>query len=83
MQGRVFVLGLAGPSGTGKSTVARSLAAHLDGNVLSMETYSVAVNHLSFDDRAKRNYDEPEAIDVIVPTVEVLVIFAFGTAKLG
>jgi uridine kinase len=64
MQEKVFVLGLAGPSGSGKSTVARSLAAHLNGYVLSTEIYAVAVNHLSFDDRAKRNYDEPEATDV-------------------
>jgi uridine kinase len=64
MQGKVFVLGLAGPSGSGKSTVARALASHLNGHVISMETYAVAVNQLSFDDRAKRNYDEPEATDV-------------------
>jgi uridine kinase len=66
MQGKVFVLGLGGPSGSGKSTVARSLASHLGGHVLSMETYAVGVNHLSFDDRAKRNYDEPDATDVIL-----------------
>lgn len=64
MQGKVFVLGLAGPSGSGKSTVARTLASALNGHVISMETYAIAVNHLSFDDRAKRNYDEPAATDV-------------------
>jgi uridine kinase len=63
MQGKAFVVGLAGPSGSGKSTVARSLACHLNGYVLSMETYSMAVNHLSFEERSKQNYDEPEAID--------------------
>lgn len=63
MQG-AFVIGLGGPSGSGKSTVARSLAGHLNGHVISMETYAVAVNHLSFDDRSKRNYDEPDATDV-------------------
>jgi uridine kinase len=66
MQGKVFVLGLAGPSGSGKSTVARQLASRLDGHVISLETYAVAVNHLSFEDRNKRNYDEPGATDVVL-----------------
>ncbi|HTW57074.1 MAG TPA: AAA family ATPase [Terriglobales bacterium] len=60
----VFVLGLAGASGSGKSTVARRLASRLNGHVMSMETYAVAVNHFSFDDRARQDYDAPEAIDV-------------------
>lgn len=29
-----------------------------------METYAVSVNHFSFEDRAKQNYDEPAATDV-------------------
>jgi uridine kinase len=60
----VFVVALAGPSGSGKSTVAKRVASHLNGHVISMETYAVAVNHFSFDDRAKRDYDAPEATDV-------------------
>jgi uridine kinase len=60
----VFVLGLAGASGSGKSTVAKRVGARLGGHVISMETYAVAVNHLSFDERAKQDYDAPEATDV-------------------
>jgi uridine kinase len=59
-----FVVGLAGPSGSGKSTVARRVAARLDGHMMSLEVYSISTNHLPFDDRAKQNYDEPEAIDI-------------------
>lgn len=61
---KVFVVGLAGPSGSGKSTVARRVAARLGGHAISMETYSASVNHLSFDERAKQDYDAPEAMDV-------------------
>jgi uridine kinase len=61
---KVFVVGVAGPSGSGKSTVAKRLAARLDGRVLSMESYAASVNKLSFDERAKQNYDAPEATDV-------------------
>ena len=64
MQDKVFIVGLAGPSGSGKSTVAKRVAARLNGHVISMEIYSVGVNHLPFEERAKQNYDAPEAIDV-------------------
>jgi uridine kinase len=66
MTEKVFVVGLAGPSGSGKSTVAKRVAALLNGHVMSMETYAVAVNHLSLDDRAKQDYDRPEATDVML-----------------
>jgi uridine kinase len=64
VQKGVFVVGLAGPSGSGKSTVAKRVAAHLDGHVISMEVYSIEMNHLPLEERAKQNYDAPNAIDV-------------------
>jgi len=64
MPEKVFIVGLAGPSGSGKSTVAKRVAARLNGHVISMEIYSVEVNHLPFEERAKQNYDAPEATDV-------------------
>lgn len=64
MSNSVFIVGLGGPSGSGKTTVARRVAARLNGQVISMEVYSAESNHLPFEERAKRNYDEPEAIDV-------------------
>ena len=63
-QGEIFIVGLGGPSGSGKSTVARRVASRLNGHVISMEIYSMAMNHLPLEQRAKLNYDEPEAIDV-------------------
>jgi uridine kinase len=64
IQGKVFIVGLAGPSGSGKSTVAKRVASRLDGHVFSMEVYSIEMNHLPLDERAKLNYDAPHAIDV-------------------
>ncbi len=64
MQESVFIVGLAGPSGSGKSTVAKRVAAHLNACVVSMEVYSVETNHLPLEERAKRNYDAPDATDV-------------------
>src|SRR5271154_5899236 len=62
--GKVFIVGLAGQSGSGKSTVAKRVAARLKGHVISMEIYSVEMNHLPLEERAKLNCDEPYAIDV-------------------
>jgi uridine kinase len=64
MPGKVFIVGLAGPSGSGKSTVAKRVAARLNGHAISMEVYSASVSHLPLEQRAKQNYDEPDAIDV-------------------
>jgi uridine kinase len=63
-QGNIFIVGLAGPSGSGKSTVARRVASRLNGHVISMEIYSMEMNHLPLEERAKLDYDAPHAIDV-------------------
>jgi pantothenate kinase len=60
----VFIVGRAGPSGSGKSTVAKRVASRLKGHVLSMESYSIVMNNLSLEERAKQDYDAPHAIDV-------------------
>ena len=60
----VFFVGLAGPSGSGKSTVAKRVASRLKGHVISMENYSIVMNDLPLEERAKQNYDAPHAIDV-------------------
>jgi uridine kinase len=64
MQGKLFIVGLAGPSGSGKSTAARRVASRLNGHVISMEIYSADANRLPFEEREKLNYDAPSAIDV-------------------
>src|SRR3984885_15419045 len=61
---KTFIVGLAGPSGSGKSTIARHVASRLNGHSISMEVYSREMNHLPLEERAKQNYDAPNAIDV-------------------
>src|SRR3984893_3653307 len=60
----VFIIGLSGPSGSGKSPVSKHVAPRLDGHVLLMEIYAVEMNHLPLEQRAKQDYDAPHAIDV-------------------
>jgi uridine kinase len=64
VQEDIFIVGLAGPSGSGKSTVARRVASRLNGHVISMEAYALEMNHLPLEERAKLDYDAPNATDV-------------------
>lgn len=79
LHNKPFIVGLAGPSGSGKSTIAKRVAARLNGQVISMETYSTAMNHLPLAERAKLNYDAPEAIDIKLLD-EHVSLYAAGNA---
>jgi uridine kinase len=61
-----LVIGIAGGSGSGKSTVARNVAAALgDASVafLDMDAYYLDHAHLSLEERKKVNWDHPNAFD--------------------
>ena len=61
-----LVIGVAGGSGSGKSTVARNVAAALgDASVafLDMDAYYVDHAHLPFEQRKAVNWDHPHAFD--------------------
>jgi len=68
----VFIVGLAGASGSGKSTVAKRVASRLNGHVISMEVYALEMNHLPLDEREKQNYDAPHAIDLTLLESDIL-----------
>jgi uridine kinase len=61
-----FIVGIAGGSGSGKSTVARHVARALHAEsvaFIDMDAYYVNFAHLSFDERRKVNWDHPDAFD--------------------
>lgn len=65
---RKFVMGVAGGSGSGKTTFARAVieqsrAAGLTGQMFSLDNYYRPLGHLSFDERKAYNFDHPHAID--------------------
>jgi len=72
-----FVIGIAGGSGSGKSTVARKVA---DGIGLSsvafidMDAYYINFAHLSYEERRLVNWDHPNAFDweLFVPQLRAL-----------
>lgn len=62
-----LVLGIAGGSGSGKTTIARSLIEALSANqgaLLEQDHYYRSQAHLSQEEREKVNYDHPDAIEV-------------------
>ncbi len=63
---RSFVVGIGGGTGSGKTTLARRLAEHYAsaGAVLvELDSYYRDCSHLTREERAQVNFDEPTAVD--------------------
>jgi uridine kinase len=61
-----LIIGIAGGSGSGKSTVARKVAESLDGAsaaFLDMDAYYRNFAHLPMEERRRVNWDHPDAFD--------------------
>ena len=61
-----LIIGIAGGSGSGKSTVARNVARQLGAEsvaFIDMDAYYLNFAHLSFDERRRMNWDHPDAFD--------------------
>ena len=61
----IIVIGIAGGTGSGKTTITRKLIEHFgsDVTVLYHDNYYKAHHELSYEERTKLNYDHPEAFD--------------------
>lgn len=61
-----FVIGIAGGTGSGKTTVARRIyeSLHLDSAVfLDQDSYYKDLGHLSLEERRRVNFDHPDSLD--------------------
>ena len=61
-----FIIGVAGGSGSGKSTVTREILGAVGASsvaVLMQDDYYLDQSELSFEQRCKTNYDHPDAFD--------------------
>jgi uridine kinase len=61
-----LIIGIAGGSGSGKSTVARNVADHLTTSsvaFIDMDAYYNNFTSLTLDERRKLNWDHPDAFD--------------------
>lgn len=61
-----ILIGIAGGSGSGKSTFASKLRERLKGRVcvVKMDNYYKCLDHLSVEERANVNFDSPDAFDI-------------------
>jgi len=63
---RPLILGIAGGTGSGKSTVARKVAAALDASsvaFIDMDAYYNNYSHLPMEERRRINWDHPNSFD--------------------
>lgn len=58
-----YLIGIAGPSCSGKSEVARRLARILRAPTLALDHYYRDLAHIPFEQRVQTNFDAPEALD--------------------
>jgi uridine kinase len=64
---RPFVVGIAGGSGSGKTTIARSLAETLGADVAALieqDSYYCDLSELSYEERAAVNFDHPDSLEI-------------------
>lgn len=62
----MLIIGLAGGTGSGKTTVVNNIMQQLNTdkvNVISQDNYYLDNSHLTFEEREKLNYDHPKSID--------------------
>ncbi len=59
----MHLIGIAGPSGSGKTELARAVAAALKAPIITLDSYYRELAGLSFDERARTNFDEPDALE--------------------
>ena len=62
---KVMVIGIAGGTGSGKTTITRKLMQHFAGDVsvINHDNYYKAHHDMSYEQRCKLNYDHPNAFD--------------------
>lgn len=76
MEGNTIVIGVAGGTGSGKSTLVRKLQQALgnEAATLSHDFYYRAYPELTYEERTKLNYDHPRSFetDLMIRQVEML-----------
>ncbi|MDH4348682.1 MAG: uridine kinase [Gemmatimonadota bacterium] len=75
---RPLIIGVAGGSGSGKTTVAMAIHARLgvDAVFLDQDAYYADLGHLPLEERIRTNFDHPDALDtdLMVAHLEALAM---------
>jgi len=63
---KVFIIGIAGGSGSGKTRLAKNVLKEINNKqvqAITVDSYYKDLSHLTFNERAINNFDHPDAID--------------------
>ena len=65
MQGKICIVGIAGGTASGKTTIVRKIKENFGDDivVINHDSDYKAHNDLSYEDRSKLNYDHPDSFD--------------------
>ncbi len=65
MENQILVIGIAGGTGSGKTTLMKNLIQRFEGKVtvLSHDNYYRRRDELTYEERCQINYDEPAALE--------------------
>jgi len=58
-----FLVGITGPSGAGKTELARRISRLLNAPIYPLDSYYRDLSHMPLEDRARQNFDDPAALD--------------------
>ena len=67
MENDILIIGIAGPSAGGKTTVANDIVDNFDKDIvtiISFDDYYKDQSHMDMETRYKTNYDHPNAFDI-------------------
>lgn len=75
-----IVIGIAGGSGSGKTSVTKAIYDHFQGHsilMLEQDSYYKDQSHMPFEDRLNTNYDHPLAFDneLLIQHIEELLAY--------
>jgi uridine kinase len=61
---KAHIIGIAGPSSSGKTELARQLAARIPGtSIVSLDSYYRGMEEIPLEERKKVNFDHPDSLD--------------------
>ena len=93
MPDKPYLIGIAGPSCSGKSEIASRLGAAFQASILSLDSYYRDLSHLTMEERARVNFDDPAAMnhDLVVSQMRQLAagiaidkpVYDFARHRLG
>jgi uridine kinase len=74
IQDAPLLIGIAGGTGSGKTTIAHAVAAGLAPRrvaIVDADAYYRDLSHLSLEERRRVNYDHPDALDAALLTAQM------------